>query len=138
MTKNNNYKLLAMALTDTKEYWDDVKSSFNKRIFTHIKGIDCGHYHVAHSDELQDIDCFACKKIIDNDDALKQKLLNNNGKAHQKYANKKGYKLDSIIKFGKFKGQLTIRQLIDQQPSYFKWLKDKLLVHIEVDNYLVK
>jgi len=130
-----------MALTDTAEYWQDVKNRPIKHIFTHIKGKDCGHYHVAESDELNSIDCFACKKIIEEDIELKAQLESNNGKRQKKYEvrrkEKKGYKLDSIIKFGKFKGQnKSIEWLINNEPSYFNWLEDKILLHSEVDRYL--
>lgn len=130
-----------MALSDTAEYWQDVKRRDYKHVFTHIKGKECGHYHVAESDELIDIDCFACKKLIESDDTLKNTLKANNGKRHRKWEakqkRKKGYKLDSIIKFGKFKGQnKSIEWLINNEPSYFNWLEDKILLHSEVDRYL--
>ena len=130
-----------MALSDTAEYWQDVKRRDYKYVFTHIKGKECGHYRIAESDELNDIDCFACKKIIENDNDLKTRLENNNGKRHSKWQakqkRKKGYKLDSVIKFGKFKGQnKSIEWLINNEPSYFNWLEDKILLHSEVDRYL--
>jgi len=130
-----------MALADTAEYWQDVKDRPIKHIFTHVKGKDCGHYHVIESDELDLIDCFACKKIIESDNDLKTQLETNNGKRQRKYKakqkNKKGYKLDSIIKFGKFKEKnKSIKWLINNEPSYFNWLKDKILLHSEVDRYL--
>lgn len=64
-----------MSLSDTAEYWQDVKKyRENKKVFIHIKNIDCGHYHVIESKNLEDIDCYACKKIIENDPILKEKL----------------------------------------------------------------
>jgi hypothetical protein len=49
----------------------------------------------------------------------------------------KGYKLDSIINFGKFKWHnISIKWLINNEPSYFNWLEDKILLHSEVDRYL--
>lgn len=130
-----------MALSDTAEYWQDVKSRRNKHIFTHIKGVECGHFHAAHSNELNDIDCYACKKLIEADEALKKRLEANNGNAVRKWENKKkkkrGYKLETTIKFGKFNGKKTIKELIDGERSYFNWLQDKILLHPEVDEYLV-
>jgi len=55
-----------MSLPDTAEYWWDVKGynrSF-KHTFTHIKGIECGRYHVAETDVISHIDCKNCKKIL--------------------------------------------------------------------------
>ena len=130
-----------MALTDTAEYWQDVKRPSNKRVFVHIKGADCGHYHVAESDELNSIDCFACLKLVKADEILKNRLEQNNGKRKRRYEakrkRKKGYKLDSIIKFGKYKGQnKSIEWIIRNDKSYFNWLEDKLLLNSEVDLYL--
>ena len=130
-----------MSLTDTAEYWIDVKRPSTKRVFIHIKGVDCGHYHVAESNELHDIDCFTCKKIIKSDLELKNNLEQNNGKRRKKWENKrknkKGYKLNSSIKFGKYKGQnKSIEWIINNDSYYFDWLKDKILLHSEVDKYL--
>lgn len=65
-----------MALTDTTEYWWDVKNHFeNKRpAFTHIKGYDCGHFHVHETKKLTQVDCYACLKHIENTPELKQRL----------------------------------------------------------------
>jgi len=133
-----------MALSDTAEYWQDVKAFkgwFPKHKFIHIKGVKCGHYHVIESNELDEIDCKACKKIIESDEELKQKLTLNNGKRlkkiKSKLKNKKGYKLDSIIKFGKFKGSdFSVKYLIHNEINYFNWFKTKFLLHTEVDRYI--
>lgn len=133
-----------MALSDTAEYWWDVKGNkgyFPNRNFTHIKGADCGHYHVHESNELDEIDCHACKRLIEGDENLKELLLKNNGnrqrKAENKRKKKKGYKLASIIKFGKFKNDnRCIQDLILNEKSYWSWLKDKILLHPEIDTYL--
>lgn len=50
-------------MTDTAEYWNDIKASFNnipKHKFTHAKGFDCGHFHVYESKNIDQIDCYAC------------------------------------------------------------------------------
>ena len=133
-----------MALSDTAEYWNDVKKQKlyeGYKCFTHLKNIDCGHNHKIESDEYDDIDCYACKKIIDTDVELKNRLISNNGKrqkkAYNKRKKKKGYKLKSIIKFGKYKGhQKTIQWIIKNDTSYFEWLKGKILLNKEVDNYI--
>jgi len=65
-----------MALSDTAEYWWDVKSSrvYNGPKFIHLKGMECGHYHVAESNKLIDVDCHACIKKINETPELKQRL----------------------------------------------------------------
>lgn len=127
-----------MSLSDTAEYWNDVKKQTHKRVFTHSKGLDCGHHHICESDELQEINCYACKKIIDLDADLKNKLEQNNGKAYQKYRNKKGCTLDDFIWFGKYKGKnKTIQWIIENDRNYFEWLKPKLLLHTEIDEFLI-
>lgn len=63
-----------MSLSDTAEYWRDVKSRRFKRVFTHIPEIDCGHFHVNESSDIDCIDCYACKEILKKDEIL-QALL---------------------------------------------------------------
>ena len=63
-----------MCLSDTAEYWWDIKNKQYKHTFTHIKGIDCGHYHVYETEVLDNIDCYACKKLISDDLELKERL----------------------------------------------------------------
>ena len=122
-----------MSLSDTAEYWQDVKKgSSSKYVFTHIKGKDCGHYHVAESKELDEIDCHSCKKIIESDEELKSQLEKNNGARYKNHRKKKGFKLLSEIRFGKYKGK-TLQWIIDNDINYFNWVKDKILLHPEVD-----
>jgi ssDNA-binding Zn-finger/Zn-ribbon topoisomerase 1 len=61
-------------MTDTAEYWWDVKG-YNKkssRVFNHIKGYDCGHFHVHETSKLLEVDCYACLRHIENTAELKQ------------------------------------------------------------------
>lgn len=54
-----------MALPDAAEYWQDVKGGFRiPNGFRHAKGVDCGHNHNIETEYLQDVDCHACKNII--------------------------------------------------------------------------
>jgi ribosomal protein S27E len=124
-----------MSLSDTAEYWQDVKKPSNKYVFTHIKGKDCGHFHVSESNELNEIDCHACKKIIEADQELKDQLKQNNGKRYLNHRKKVGFNLLSTIKFGKYKGQ-TIQWIINNDLNYFRWLKDKIVLHPELDKYI--
>ena len=54
----------------------------------------------------------------------------------KKRAKKKGYKLESQIRFGKHSGK-TIKELIDKYPSYWNWLvsNNVLLLHPETLQY---
>ena len=65
-----------MALSDTAEYWFDVKSrrAYNGPKFIHLKGMECGHYHVAESNKLIDVDCHVCVRKINETPELKQRL----------------------------------------------------------------
>lgn len=125
-------------MTDTAEYWNDVKGNWrHKTVFIHIKGFDCGHYHVQESKKLDQVDCYACLKHIDDDPELKdqlQKIKDNREKQHRI---NKGYKLKSIIKFGKYRGKnTTLIWIIENDLGYFKWMIGKILFHPEVDKYL--
>ena len=82
-----------MSLSDTAEYWWDIKKPNNKRVFVHVKGLTCGHFHVIESNEYNEIDCHACKKLINQDAELKVCLEKNNGKII--INGKKKYTLDN-------------------------------------------
>ena len=55
-----------MSLSDTSEYWQDVKRSrgYSPNDFKHAKGVNCGHNHNVETEYFKDVDCHACKKII--------------------------------------------------------------------------
>lgn len=65
-----------MCLPDSAEYWWDVKgrNRTTKHVFTHIKGVPCGHYHVNETDCVELIDCRSCKRILDELPEIKHKL----------------------------------------------------------------
>lgn len=67
-----------MSLPDTAEYWWDVKRKSSRMPFVHIKGFDCGHFHVTESKKLKEVDCYACKKEIENNPVLQQRLKEEN------------------------------------------------------------
>lgn len=57
-----------MSLSDTAEYWQDVKGGggqSSKHIFTHLKGLPCGHHQIEKTTIFFEVDCRACKRIID-------------------------------------------------------------------------
>jgi hypothetical protein len=57
-------------------------------------------------------------------------------KRNKKRAKKRGFKLESQIRFGKHSGK-RIRDLIDNHPSYWNWVLSKniLLLHPETISY---
>lgn len=60
-----------MSMTDTAEYWWDVKSRkpYNGKTFYHIPNSPCGHINKQSGNTLtsaflNDINCYACLKLI--------------------------------------------------------------------------
>lgn len=55
-----------MSLSDTAEYWQDVKRNYPYMgpNYYCIKDVDCGHKHHFESEYLNDINCRGCKKLI--------------------------------------------------------------------------
>lgn len=53
-------------MTDTAEYWNDIKSHSNKiQIqFYHIPNVECGHHHYHDAKRLGDVNCYSCLKLI--------------------------------------------------------------------------
>jgi len=56
-----------MALSDTAEYWQDIKSHYPYmgREFYHIPMADCGHRHLHEAKRIGDVNCFSCLKLIE-------------------------------------------------------------------------
>ena len=57
-----------MALTDTAEYWQDVKKNYPYvgPNFHHIPNADCGHRHLFEAKRLGNVNCYACLELIKN------------------------------------------------------------------------
>jgi hypothetical protein len=57
-----------MALTDTTEYWWDVKRNhpYTGPDYSHIPGYDCGHRHLYEAKKLGDVNCKSCLEAIKN------------------------------------------------------------------------
>lgn len=55
-----------MSLPDGTEYWWGVKGYDRKEKFshTHIKGCQCGHFHIQETSIFREVDCSACRKIV--------------------------------------------------------------------------
>ena len=55
-----------MAMSDTAEYWNDVKSNYpySGPNYYHIPNVDCGHRHLYEAKKLGDINCHSCLKLI--------------------------------------------------------------------------
>lgn len=131
-------------MNDTAEFWQSVRNSHRYRmVYTHYKGMECGHYHCQESKNLDSIDCNACLKLIDEDPELKDELIkvseNRKKQIERSRRCKKGIRLDSIIKFGKYKGhQKSMRDIYETDRSYFNWVLTKYLSHPEIDDFLAK
>lgn len=64
-----------MTMSDTAEYWWDVKKRVSRTpAFTHIKGYNCGHFHVHETKNIKHVDCHACIKMIKSNPELSSKL----------------------------------------------------------------
>lgn len=129
-------------MTDTAEYWNDVKRGGFRLTITHYEGFECGHYHKYESKKLTHVTCNACLLMISNDPDLSEKKQIEDQKSLIRIQNerrkKRGYKLKSTLKFGKYKGTgKTLQWVIDNDKSYFKWMQDKVLFHPEVDVFLI-
>lgn len=63
-----------MCLSDTAEYWQDVKRKsmyFGGNEFRHAKGVECGHNHnIMDTEYIDDVECNACKRIIQEGKAI--------------------------------------------------------------------
>jgi len=70
-------------MSDSAEYWHDVKSHKGnlRHVFTHIKGIPCGHYHIEETKEFRHIDCKSCQKIV----AEMGNIFNLDMRTHKEY-----------------------------------------------------
>ena len=69
-----------MSMSDTAEYWSDVKSrpySKPKKVFTHLKSLECGHFHVISSKKIGQVDCYACLALIESTPSLKLRMDQN-------------------------------------------------------------
>lgn len=57
-----------MSLSDTAEYWNDVKGHyrgwFGVTGFWHAKGCQCGHFHKNETRYISEVDCKACLKVL--------------------------------------------------------------------------
>jgi hypothetical protein len=56
-----------MSLSDTAEYWWDVKSNYpyTGTEFYCIEGVECGYRHHNYSKYLREINCKGCKKVLE-------------------------------------------------------------------------
>lgn len=96
-----------MSLPDAAEYWQDVKrhrGAFSGGpCFTHIKNIECGHFHKYESNDIDKIDCHACKKILKEDLILVGVLEFENEKEVLKNIKRQEHRQQQIIASNKQK-----------------------------------
>lgn len=55
-----------MCLSDTAEYWSDVKNRkpYNGPDYYHIPNYDCGHKHYFEAKFIDEVNCSECKKAL--------------------------------------------------------------------------
>lgn len=54
-----------MSLPDGTEYWWGVKEHRSaKFVYTHKRGLNCGHFHVQDTKKNKNVTCHACIKIL--------------------------------------------------------------------------
>ena len=72
--------------------------------------------------------------------AKKVKVRKNERKKYRKCAIKRGFTLNDVINFGKYKRIKTFQWIIDNDKSYWNWLMAniKIMLHPEVNEYLLK
>ena len=111
-------------------------------LYTH-NGILSNAYEYLHSKGWNAIiigDLYPLEEdsLIPEIQAKKVKIRARERKKERKKAKSKGFKLNSNINFGKYKGIKTIQQIIDNDISYWNWLQlnVKMLLHPEINEYL--
>jgi len=89
-----------MSMTDTAEYWADVKRNYPYvgPDYYHIPNIDCGHRHLYEAKRLGDVNCRSCLKLIE--EGLSHNLPE--GKTISKYERKRLNAIKQLeLKFGR-------------------------------------
>ena len=61
-------------MSDTAEYWWKDPKAYAGPKFIHLKELECGHFHVASSKKIIDVDCHACLRIIKDTPELNARL----------------------------------------------------------------
>ena len=103
-----------MSMSDTAEYWADVKSSNHIYMgidFTHIPNSNCGHFRKGNSDSskyLNDINCFACLELIKQNGNI-YGLKEGTSKREQSKIDKEKYR----FRFGKCECGQPLRERIN-------------------------
>jgi len=139
-----------MSLSDTAEYWNDVKRNNNrsKLPFTHLIGLDCGYYHVCDTKNLADIDCYACIKLLSKDqvrerERIKKERSKNRKKRYSKSPNEYRKPENRIISWGKYLGKKFgevpisylywfVKNAYPQMKDKKRWAKEEILRREEI------
>jgi hypothetical protein len=67
-------------MTDTAEYWNDIKSGSRNRIsYAHKAGIDCGHFHSQEFKKWKSVSCPACLRLKPKQEILLPDVFKVNG-----------------------------------------------------------
>lgn len=134
-------------MTDTAEYWNDVRQHFSRYrpTYTCLVNLECKYEHKYETKHISSVTCRSCLEIIYKTPELSKRLeasLNQRKENEEKTRKKKrGFKLTSRISFGKYKFQnKTIQWIIDNDRRYFSWMINQkvILTHPDVDDYFTQ
>ena len=61
-----------MTLSDTTEYWKDIKNNFNRFYvsYIHLKGKECNYFHKCEDDNIGNVTCPACIKLFTDEEKI--------------------------------------------------------------------
>ena len=113
-----------MSLTDTAEYWQDVKRNYPYvgPQFYHIPNADCGHRHLNEAKKLGDVNCRSCLKLIKDgyDHKLEDGKTDFKSKGQKKRDRAIKRQLEEIEKLGKCScGCHRVKRLNKLSGTYF-------------------
>lgn len=128
-------------MTDTAEYWNDVKRHFRglRPTYVCLKNLVCAYETKYETKKITNVTCRSCKEIIGKTPLLAKRLEDSERSRRNSIKESSGYKLTSQIKFGKYKQlRKTIQWIIDNDNRYFQWLVGVIVVHPELDKFIIK
>lgn len=111
-----------MCLSDTAEYWNDIKSSSNRYHPTHASVARCHLSNGTVSNNPDDVDCWYCKKLMTDEvkaEMLKkhENNLRNRARSEKHKQEKKAKKLGQGICTC---GKAMIKRQNSKDKTYFK------------------
>lgn len=53
-----------MSMSDTAEYWNDIKRPYTGPDYYHIPGAECGHRHLYEAKYIDQVNCKGCLQLL--------------------------------------------------------------------------